>query len=107
MKQRTKVRDAPAARAGGVRGAPRLLAGSTGEFDILVTDLHLSDGDGRSLFEHFREYRGIPGIIITGSALLAEEEAALSRAAGICKHLTKPASFEGLQRAIEECISRN
>ena len=87
--------------ADGYRTAVALAA--TSDFDVLVTDLHLADGDGRSLYHHLSKNRRLPAVLVTGSATAADEEQR-SLEAGFCVHLTKPITFDRLMRAIRQCV---
>jgi CheY-like chemotaxis protein len=58
------------------------------EFDLAIADLALPDGSGADLMPVLRRRGGPPAVALTGS-----EDAAASRAAGFCEHLTKPIEF--------------
>lgn len=70
-----------------------------GEFDVVVSDIGLPDGDGYTLLKELRRSRpGLPGIALSGYG--TEQDIARSREAGFGEHLTKPISIGTLERAL-------
>jgi CheY-like chemotaxis protein len=71
------------------------------EFDVIVTDIGLPDGNGVELFQQIRQENGarlVRGIALSGFG--TEEDVARSRAAGFDEHLTKPVDFSLLHRRL-------
>lgn len=72
--------------------------------ELVVTDLHLPDGDGLTLLELARRARGeLPGVLVTGGA--ADEDAARAAALGV-PVLRKPFRRRALVELCEEHIAR-
>jgi PAS domain S-box-containing protein len=70
-------------------------------FDVLVTDIGLPDGNGIDLFREIRTRLGdndIRGIALSGFGM--DDDIARSHAAGFSEHLTKPVDFALLQRCL-------
>jgi len=72
------------------------------EFDLLVSDIGLPDGDGIDLLTAIRTECSIPAIALSGYGTDADIER--SRKAGFQYHLKKPVAFPDLERAIAELI---
>lgn len=71
------------------------------EFDLVISDLGLPDGDGCTLWaELVAKNPRLTGIALSGFGM--EEDIARSRAAGFAHHLTKPINT----RALDEIILR-
>ena len=70
------------------------------EFDLLISDVGLPDGSGLDLMKELLGRRPIKGIALTGYGMDADVRR--TREAGFRRHLTKPVSFPGLQRAIQD-----
>lgn len=70
----------------------------TEDFDILVSDLGLPDGEGHEVMRRVRALRRVPGIAMSGYG--TDEDQRRSREAGFSEHLTKPVEFAMLHRAI-------
>jgi signal transduction histidine kinase len=69
------------------------------QFDALISDIGLNDGDGCDLMVELRRSRPeLPGIALTGYGM--DEDVARSRAAGFHAHLTKPINVRDLERAL-------
>jgi DNA-binding NtrC family response regulator len=86
--------------AGGFEAALRAADG--GEFDLLMADIQLGDGDGWVLLERLRRMRpGLYGIAMTGHGMIEHEQKSI--AAGYRAHLTKPIDFGRLREAIRAC----
>lgn len=71
-----------------------------GEFDVLISDLGLPDGNGHELMAQMRELQGLQGIALSGYGM--EEDIARSHASGFAIHLTKPIDIKVLDRAIAQ-----
>src|SRR5262249_55207449 len=69
------------------------------EFEVLVSDLGLPDGNGLELMHRLREVR--PGVGIAVSGFGMADDVAQSRAAGFAEHLTKPVDIVALEAAIQ------
>jgi CheY-like chemotaxis protein len=65
------------------------------EFDLLLCDLGLPDGDGYELIKQVRSHSRIPAIALTGYAMSSDVEQA--RKAGFDVHLTKPVDYYKLE----------
>lgn len=70
-------------------------AASRGSFDLLVSDVGLSDGTGLELMERLRP---LPGIALTGYGM--EDDVRKTREAGFIAHMTKPIDTLQLEAAI-------
>jgi len=66
------------------------------DFDILITDIGLPDGNGIELFESLKQRRQgvLHGIALSGFGM--EEDLSRSSRVGFAAHLTKPVSFAQL-----------
>lgn len=71
----------------------------TAEYDLVISDLGLPDGDGCDLWSelHAKNPRAI-GIALSGFGM--EEDLARSRAAGFAHHLTKPINTRALDEVL-------
>jgi CheY-like chemotaxis protein len=74
------------------------------EFDLLVSDIGLPDGDGYDLLIAIHKERPIKAIAISG--FTTESDIERSRSAGFHHHLKKPFAFPELERAIAELLPR-
>jgi signal transduction histidine kinase/CheY-like chemotaxis protein len=72
-------------------------AAAAGDYDLLISDIELSDGSGLELMSDLR-HRAIPGIALSGHG--SEDDLEQSRAAGFATHLVKPVLAEALDEAI-------
>lgn len=68
--------------------AGALAIAAANEFDLVISDLGLSDGTGHELMEKLRTNYGLKGVALTGYGM--EEDVVRSRAAGFVAHLIKP-----------------
>jgi PAS domain S-box-containing protein len=71
------------------------------QFDVLVTDIGLPDGNGADLFVELRKQRDrtrLRGIALSGFGM--DEDLARSERAGFVGHLTKPIDFNALDRCL-------
>jgi PAS domain S-box-containing protein len=75
------------------------------EFDVLISDLALADGDGLELMRRLRAAGVAGGIALTG--LATDADIASGREAGFSVHLLKPISFTQLESAIERLPIRD
>jgi two-component system CheB/CheR fusion protein len=87
------------ATAGSVEEA-LALAGSPEDFDLVVSDLGLPDGNGVELMRELSGRYGLSGIALSGYGM--EEDVRQSLEAGFRKHLTKPVNMEALKAALRE-----
>lgn len=77
---------------------------SQDDFDLLISDLGLPDGNGHDLMRQLRT-RGFtfPGIALSGYG--QEEDVRQSHQAGFAAHLTKPASLERMLETIDAVMA--
>jgi CheY-like chemotaxis protein len=68
------------------------------DFDLLLSDIGLPDGDGYLLMRELQDRYGLRGIALTGFGM--EEDAQLSREAGFSIHLVKPIRATVLDEAL-------
>ncbi len=73
------------------------------EFDIVISDLGLPDGNGYEVMEALRSHSPVVGIALTGYGM--EADVAQSTRAGFQFHLTKPVDAQKLYQAIEQIPS--
>ncbi len=74
-------------------------AAGKGEFDVLISDLGLPDGDGCMVIGELRRRKpDLPGVVISGYGM--DTDLDRTRNAGFREHLTKPVSFDSLERAL-------
>lgn len=90
--------------AGSLRAARALAA--SGEFDVVISDLGLPDGEGTELLAYFANSGRKPlSIAMTGFGM--EEDIQRTLAAGFIAHMTKPINMADLDRllamALEGC----
>ena len=71
-------------------------------FDLLLCDIHLSDGDGCELLPEIRLLYPIPAIAMCGYGLPEDVERYLR--AGYQRHLLKPLDVQKLFAALEEVL---
>jgi CheY-like chemotaxis protein len=76
------------------------LAVNNARFDLLVSDIGLSDGSGYELMADLQSRFGMKGIALTGFG--EAEDIARSQKAGFSAHITKPASIQSLEQALKE-----
>ena len=75
----------------------RELAGKD-KFDLLISDIGLSDGNGNDLMKEFQQAYGLKGIALTGYGM--EEDITRGKAAGFVAHLIKPVRIKSLENAL-------
>ena len=78
----------------------------TYEFEILISDIGLPDGQGTELLARLKSARNPPPIGIALSGFGMEDDRKRSKRAGFAEHLTKPVDFAVLQRAIKRLAAR-
>jgi len=74
------------------------LAVDRGEFDVLLSDVGLTDGSGLDLMRTLRKTGKVKGIALSGFG--TEEDVRASKEAGFAAHITKPVNFGTLLEAI-------
>ncbi len=74
------------------------------DFDIVILDLGLPDGDGMELCKSIREKSNVPVIMLTARDLEADEVNGLS--AGADDYITKPFSLSVLRARVENIFRR-
>jgi DNA-binding response OmpR family regulator len=80
------------------------VAAAQSEFDLLVCDLGLPDGDGCDLLRELRQRQHLAGIAVTGSGM--GEDYRRSREAGFLFHLLKPIQIDALSAAIRSALAK-
>ena len=83
--------------------ATALDTAKSAQFDMVIGDIDLPDGDGCTLMQTLREMTGAPAIAVSGH--VDEEHKRRTAASGVCVHLCKPIRFDDLLIAIEDCRS--
>jgi CheY-like chemotaxis protein len=78
--------------------ALRKIAG--GDYDVLISDIGLPDGNGWDLIREMGEYRPQFAIAMSGYGTVADNER--SAEAGFRHHLIKPVSVERLAAVLDE-----
>lgn len=68
-------------------------------FDLVVSDLGLPDGTGYELMAQLTRRYGLKGIALSGYGM--EQDIAKSREAGFVGHITKPVTFQALEKALD------
>jgi signal transduction histidine kinase len=68
-------------------------------FDLIVSDLSLSDCSGLDLMAEFSATRRLPAIAMSGYGM--ESDIANCKAAGFTEHLTKPIDFDQFLRTVD------
>src|SRR3954471_11374427 len=72
-------------------------------FQLMISDLALPDGNGTDLMRELREKQDIRGIALTGFDSI--EDVDQVRQAGFHSHLTKPVDLEKLEAAIRDVMN--
>ena len=88
--------------AGSLAEARAEMAGN--DFDLIISDLGLPDGDGCQLMAEMRHRSGLVGLALSGYGM--EEDVNRSYAAGFIAHLTKPISISALDDALSLACRR-
>jgi len=73
------------------------------KFDLLISDIGLPDRSGYDLMREVRLNNDLPGIALSGFG--SEQDVNQAREAGFAEHLTKPVSFERLEKTIQSLLS--
>jgi len=73
------------------------------QFDLLISDIALPDGNGVELMMQLHAISKIPGIAISGFGNNGDIEKSLQ--AGFAEHLIKPVKLDALEAAIERAIA--
>jgi signal transduction histidine kinase/DNA-binding response OmpR family regulator len=74
------------------------------EFDVLVSDMGLPDGNGVDLLRQMERPPTLGGIILSGFGM--EEDIQRSKAAGFKEHLSKPVDINKLDGIIQQLAQR-
>jgi PAS domain S-box-containing protein len=83
------------------QGALKILGG--GQFDVLISDIGLPDGDGYELVREAKKRQALKGIALSGFGM--EEDLRVGKEAGFDYHLTKPVEFQKLEGVLREISS--
>jgi len=75
---------------------------SSNDFQILISDIGLPDGNGYDLMMELRKTRPVKGIALTGYGM--EHDIARSQDAGFLAHLTKPVGIQSLETALNAVL---
>ncbi|HEY3931810.1 MAG TPA: response regulator [Verrucomicrobiae bacterium] len=82
--------------AGSIAEARVVAAGQN--FNLIVSDIGLPDGNGYDLMAELQKNGAVKGIALTGYGM--EQDVTRSREAGFVAHLTKPISIQSLETAL-------
>ena len=80
-----------------------LSIGQRQEFDVLISDIGLPDGNGYDLMSALQGLSSIKGIALSGYGMKSDIDR--STAAGFSAHLTKPCDLSVLNATIEKVMS--
>jgi PAS domain S-box-containing protein len=84
--------------------AEALILGDRFEFQLLISDIGLPDGNGFDLMKSLQQkHQNIQGIALTGYGM--EQDVKKTREAGFEIHLTKPIRVESLEAALSAVVS--
>ncbi|MEO7412591.1 MAG: response regulator [Opitutaceae bacterium] len=83
-------------------GEARALAAKN-NFDFVISDIGLPDGNGCDLMAELKKAHGLSGIALTGYG--TDEDLHRSRAAGFITHLTKPVNVQSLDNALSRVMT--
>jgi CheY-like chemotaxis protein len=73
------------------------------DFDVVLSDIGLPDGDGNSLLQELRARRpNLPGIALSGYGM--ERDIAKAHDSGFSAHLTKPVNAGHLEQALRKVL---
>ena len=75
-----------------------LPAASAETFDLVISDLGLSDGTGNDMMERLHAAHGLKGIALSGYGM--DEDILRSRESGFVTHLVNPVQMNELRRAL-------
>jgi len=70
------------------------------EFDVVLSDIRLSDGSGYEVIAHAKRKQPVKGVALTGFA--KDEDIRRSKEAGFDFHLTKPVDFHELRTVLAQ-----
>lgn len=84
---------------------PALALSACSRFDLLLTDIALPDGDGRTLLADIRKRYEIAAIAVSGYCM--NDDVARSLEAGFAAHLSKPLRFTELMQHINALAASN
>jgi CheY-like chemotaxis protein/nitrogen-specific signal transduction histidine kinase len=73
------------------------------DFDLVISDIGLPDGNGLELMKKLKNQRIIKGIALSGFGM--DEDIQKSQEAGFVAHLTKPIDFQKLEATIQRVSS--
>ncbi len=79
-----------------------LSLGQQQDFDLLISDIGLPDGNGYELMQALQALSGIKGIALSGYGMKADVDRSV--AAGFSAHLTKPCDMSVLNATIEKVL---
>jgi signal transduction histidine kinase len=91
-------------RVQAVGSAAKALQADLATVDLVISDLRLPDGDGRTLLRELRKKSALPAIALSGYG--GEDDERASREAGFFAHLTKPIDVEILAAVIQRALAR-
>jgi CheY-like chemotaxis protein len=77
-----------------------LALASNEDFDLLISDIGLPDGNGLDLMRQLRTRCAVKGIALSGYGM--DEDVHKSREAGFAAHLTKPIDFRKLEAILRK-----
>lgn len=75
---------------------------ATTQFDLLLTDIGLPDGDGYQLMQTLQQTQKLKGVALTGYGM--QEDIVHSKLVGFSGHLTKPIRVQELEAALAQAI---
>jgi CheY-like chemotaxis protein len=78
-------------------------AGKQHQFDVVISDIGLPDGNGYALMQALQALSPVKGIALSGYGMKADVDRSL--AAGFAAHLTKPSDLSVLNATIEKVLS--
>jgi PAS domain S-box-containing protein len=84
--------------------ASALKAAAEDDFDLVISDLGLPDGNGYELMNQLRARRSLKGIALSGFGM--DDDIRKSREAGFDEHLIKPIDFQTLEAAVQSLSER-
>jgi two-component system response regulator AtoC len=103
LEDRLRMEGIPITSVSDLAGARRELA--NGGLDLVVTDVRLPDGSGRTLFEEVcRQHPGTPVILITAYVSVPQAVALIK--AGAVDYITKPFDIEVFISLVKRTLSR-
>jgi signal transduction histidine kinase/CheY-like chemotaxis protein len=78
-------------------------AGKQHQFDVVISDIGLPDGNGYALMQALQALSPVKGIALSGYGMKADVDRSV--AAGFAAHLTKPCDLSVLNATIEKVLS--